>query len=311
MSAGAVCLALVLSGCSGDAADSAPDPSTTLPERTGPAVTVDACTLVGKRDVEQATGRDLRVVGRRVEDPTLPTETCLWGSEFSVGVLEVRVTPGPVAENTFEAAFGSTAGGEPTRVDDVGEAAYSRTGLTDRTLQVLAQDVVLTLEAKDDPGDPLPEDALTRIARAAVDALPAHPELAPGRDATVCSRIRRAAVAGVLGGEPELRRSHEGAHGAVMCSWSALPGNLVVTVRTSPTQVTNFRANLSPRLYTDVEGTAVESYSQTDRAGDLLMFVGETLVEVEVLPADGLPAADTPTGKAELRLARAITSVVG
>lgn len=302
--------ALLVVGCSGDAADSSGAP-TSVPERSGRAEAIDACELAGKRQVERALQRTLRVVGRRAEAPTLPTETCLWGSEFSVPVLEVQVTPGPVAADTFEAAFGPDAGGEPDRVKGLGEAAYARTGMTDRTLQVLAEGVVLTLEAKDDPGNSLPESALTTVAGAAVDALPANPQLPAGSSGAACARIKDGLIAEVLGAEPELRRMHRGGDGAALCSWSALPGNLVVTVRTNPTQVTNFRANLSPRLYTEVKGTGVETYSQNQQAGDLLMFVGESLVEVETLPAEGLPAEDTPTSESEMRLARALVRALG
>jgi hypothetical protein len=304
----AAVLAVVVSGCTAGTdtgARGSSGASTATPSRTAPAEPADACTLVSERAVDRATGRDLRVVGRAVEAPTLPTESCWWGREFSVPVLELRVTPGPVAEDTFEKAFGPAAGGEPTRVD-VGDAAWSRSGLTDRTLQVLSGGTVLTLEAKDDPGEPLPAQALPRIARVAIDDLPSHPELPDGAADTPCSAAEGPALAAVLGGEPRLRRFHDGRDDAMMCSWSALPGNLVLTVRTARTQVTNFRANLTPRLYTEVDQLDVEAYSQRERAGDLLMFVDGMLVEMEALPADGLPAATSPTSRAELRMARAL-----
>jgi len=304
---------LLAGGCSGDAEPNGPSgAATTVPERTGEPVAVDACGLVSRAAVHDAIGARLRVVGRRLEAPTLPTETCLWGREFSVPVFELRVTPGPVAEDTFEKAFGPGAGGEPERLDGLGTAAYSRTGLTDRTLQVLTDGVVLILEAKDDPGDPLPEDALAEIAATAVEALPAHPELPPGQESLPpCGRVQDRLVSAVLGGEPRLRRRHSGPRGAAMCSWAGLPGSLAVTVHTDPVQVTNFRANLTPRLYTDVPGTGAETYSQKRQAGDLLMFVDDVLVEVETLPGKGHTAADAATREAELRLARGLVAVLG
>lgn len=303
------CVALTLTaGCTGDPTDSAAEASTTLPERAGPAVPVDPCGLAPKAVVGKAMGEDLRVVGRRVEAPTLPTESCLWGTEFSVARLEVRVTPGPVAKDTFVRALGPGAGGEPERVSGLGDAAYSRSGLTDRSLHVLADGTVLSLEAKDAPGRPLPDAALQEIGAAAVESLPGNPGLADGHRTQPCARVEERRAADVLGGRPQLRRAHRSDDGATMCSWGALPGNLVVTVRTNPTQVTNFRANLSPRIYVDVDGTGVETYSQTDRAGDLLMFVSGSLIEVDALPAEGYPSEDTPTSQAELRLARVVVA---
>src|SRR3990170_4434964 len=92
-------------GCSGDDSGDA-NPSARLPERTGEAVEIDACGVIGRRAMRRAIDEPVRVVGRELDPPTLPTESCLWGREFGVALVEVQVTPGPVAQETFEAAFG-------------------------------------------------------------------------------------------------------------------------------------------------------------------------------------------------------------
>ncbi|MPZ95711.1 MAG: hypothetical protein GEU96_12570 [Propionibacteriales bacterium] len=301
-------LVSALASCSDDApGDGAGAP----PTRTGPTTPIDTCTLVSRGQVSAALGRDVEVTGRRLEAPTLPTESCLWGTEFSVAVLEVQVTPGPVAGETFDQAFGAGAGGEPTRVAGIGDAAFARTGLTSRTLQVLSHGVVLSLEAVDDPGDKLPAAALETLAKRAVTRLPANPELADTAPAGPCAQVSERAVTAALDARPELRRARAGEGGAVMCSWTALPGNVVVTVRTDPTQVTNFRANLSPRLYAPVDGAGVEAYSQKQRAGDLLLFAGEHLIDLHVLPGEGYATQDVPPSKGELALARELVKAFG
>lgn len=302
-------LVSALASCSGD--DATGDGADPPPTRTGPATPVDTCTLVSRGQVSAALGRDVEVTGRRLEAPTLPTESCLWGTEFSVAVLEVQVTPGPVAGETFDQAFGAGAGGDPMRVAGIGDAAFARTGLTSRTLQVLSRGGVLSFEAVDDPGDKLPAAALETLAKRAVTRLPANPELADKAPTGPCAQVSERAVTAALGARPELRRASAGVGGAVMCSWTALPGNVVVTVRTDPTQVTNFRANLSPRLYAPVEGTGVEAYSQKQRAGDLLLFAGTRLIDLHVLPGEGYATQDVPPSKGELALARELVKAIG
>ncbi|MDQ4085192.1 MAG: hypothetical protein M3165_05185, partial [Actinomycetota bacterium] len=88
----------------------ADDPSVQPPQRTGEIVRIDACDMVGRRAMRRAVGEPVRVVGRELDPPTLPTETCLWGREFGVALVDVQITPGPVARDTFEAAFGPAAG---------------------------------------------------------------------------------------------------------------------------------------------------------------------------------------------------------
>jgi hypothetical protein len=273
------------------------------------------CDLVGRRQLSRAIDEPVRVVGRELQPPTLPTETCQWGREFAVGLVEVQLTPGPVALDTFEAAFGASAGDDPRAVD-VGEAAYAREGLTTRTLQVFANGVVLSLEADDAPGNRLPRGALTDIADAALADLPGNPELTDPRPRRPCARVDERAVAAAMGTRVRLRSTHVAGRPAdpgspAMCSWAGLPGNVVVTVRTDPVQVTNFRANLSPRVYQRVREIPAEAWSQDNHAGDLLLFVGDTLVEVSSLPGEGFSSPDVATTPGELRLGRALVRAFG
>ena len=305
---------ITLTACTGDGSgveQSAAAP----PQRTGEVVRVDACDLVGPRQLSRTLGEPVRVVGRELDPPTLPTETCQWGREFAVALVEVQLTPGPVALETFEAAFGAAAGDDPRAVD-VGEAAYTREGLTTRTLQVFANGVVLSLEADDAPGNRLPRGALTDIADATLADLPGNPELADSRPRRPCALVDERAVAAAMGTGVRLRSAHVAGRpadpdSAAMCSWAGLPGNVVVTVRTDPVQVTNFRANLSPRVYQRVPGIPAEAWSQDNHAGDLLLFVGDALVEVTTLPGEGFSSPDVATTRGELRLGRELARTFG
>lgn len=301
------------SACSGD--EPAPDDEAAQPPtRTGEVVRIDACEVVTRRQMRRALDEPVRVVGRELDPPTLPTQTCLWGREFAVAEMEVQLTPGPVAEETFRAAFGAPAGDDPRPVK-VGEAAYAREGLTSRTLQVFDHGVVLSLEARDSPGDRLPRTALRDVARAALRHLPANPELADADPPPPCNRIDEDAVAAAMSTEARLRSGFVPARGdqdpAGMCSWAGLPGHVVVTVRTNPVQITNFRANLSPRVYERVPEVPAEAWSQNDHAGDLLIFLDDALVEVTALPGEGFSSAGVPTTRGEIRLATELVRVMG
>jgi hypothetical protein len=307
-----VCLSLA--ACTGDGSG-AEQSAAAPPQRTGEVVPVDVCDLVGRRQLSRAIDEPVRVVGRELEPPTLPTETCQWGREFAVGLVDVQLTPGPVALATFEAAFGAPAGDDPRAVD-VGEAAYAREGLTTRTLQVFANGVVLSLEADDAPGNRLPHGALTEIADAALADLPLNPELADPRPRRPCARVDERAVAAAMGTGVRLRSAQLAGQPSdpdspAMCSWAGLPGSVVVTVRTDPVQVTNFRANLSPRVYQRVREIPAEAWSQDNHAGDLLLFVGDALVEVTSLPGEGFSSPDVATTRGELRLGRALVRAFG
>jgi hypothetical protein len=85
----------------------------------------------------------------------------------------------------------------------------------------------------------------------------------------------------------------------------------VVTVRTDPVQITNFRANLSPRVYQQVRGVPAEAWSQDSYAGDLLLFLDDALVEVTTLPGEGFSSDGIPTTDGEMRLARELVRVLG
>ena len=305
-------LLLVLTACSGDE-PSADPASAPVPTRAGEVVRIDACGLVPREAMRRALGEPVRVVGRELDPPTLPTETCLWGHEFGVALVEVQVTPGPVARQTFEAAFGPAAGEDP-RPLPVGEAAYARTGLTSRSLQVFAHGVVLSLEARDSPGDRLPRRALTDVAAAVLAELPGNPALADDDPPPPCGRVAEPAVAAAMRAGVRLRSAFvegRGPGSPAMCSWTGLPGHVVVTVRTDPVQVTNFRANLSPRVYARVPGVPAEAWSQNDHAGDLLLFLDDALVEVTALPGEGFSSPGTATTAGEIRLARELVRTLG
>lgn len=305
---------LTVPACSGGG--SAPEgPAAQPPVRTGETVAVDSCELAPRRVVRRAVGQPVRVVGRELDPPTLPTQSCLWGVEFGIPLVEVQVTPGPVAVETFDAAFGPAAGDRPREVP-VGESAYARKGLTSRTLQVFAHGVVLSLEARDSPGGRLPRGALTDIAHAVLRRLPGNPELADQALPKPCRGIDETAVAAAMGTGVRLRAGHTDRGGAaagdaVMCSWAGLPGHVVVTLRTDPVQITNYRANLSPRVYARVPGVPAEAWSQDNHAGDLLIFLDGTLAEVTSLPGEGFSSPGVPTTRGELRLARALVRALG
>jgi hypothetical protein len=315
LAAALAALTLGAAGCSGGGApDDAPEPEPV--RRAGEVVPVDACDVTGGRAMRRALGEQVRVVGRQLDPPTLPTESCLWGREFGVPLVEVQLTPGPVARDTFEAAFGEAAGDDPRQVGAVGASAWARDGLTSRTLQVFENGAVLSLEARDSPGDRLPRRALVDVARTVLRRLPGNPELADSRPPPPCRRIDENVVAAAMGGaEVRLRSAHvddaAGDEGAAMCSWAGLPGHVVVTVRTDPVQITNFRANLSPRVYERVRRVPAEAWSQSSNAGDLLLFLDGALVEVTSLPGEGFSSPGVATTAGELRLARELVRTLG
>jgi hypothetical protein len=309
---------LAVPACSGGG--SAPErPAAAPPVRAGEAVPVDSRALVSRRVVRRAVGQPVRIVGRELDPPTLPTQSCLWGVEFGVPLVELQVTPGPVARQVFDAAFGPAAGDDPREVP-VGESAYAREGLTSRTLQVFGNGVVLSMEARDSPGSRLPRGALVDIANAVLRRLPRNPELVGSPLPRPCRGIDEDAVAAAMGADVRLRAGHadrggsvagDGAGDAVMCSWAGLPGHVVVTVRTNPVQITNFRANLSPRVYARVPGVPAEAWSQNNHAGDLLVFLDGALVEVTSLPGEGFSSPGVPTTPGEVRLARELVRALG
>ena len=311
----AACLLALVTACSGDGSGADVPAAQPPPSRAGDVVPIDVCDLVGTPAMQRALGEPVHVVGRELDAPTLPTETCLWGREFAVARLEVQVTPGPVAEDTFEAAFGPAAGDDPRKVS-VGESAYARTGLTTRTLQVFANGVVLSLEATDAPGDRLPRDALTRVATRVLASLPRNPGLRDARPPRSCAVVYQRAVAAAMHTRVRLRAGFAAGPRAdraspTMCSWAGLPGQVVVTVRTDPVQITNFRANLSPRVYQPVPQVPAEAWSQTTRAGDLLVFLPHAMLEVTSLPGEGFSSQSTPTTPGEVRLARDLVRTFG
>jgi len=310
-----VCVLALGTACSDGGSDHAEAESQAAPTRAGEVVPIDVCDLVGRRAMRRALGEPVRVVGRELEAPTLPTETCLWGREFAVARLELQVTPGPVAEETFEAAFGPAAGDDPRKVS-VGASAYARAGLTSRSLQVFANGVVLSLEATDAPGDRLPRDALTAVASRVLASLPGNPELQDTSPPRPCAAIDQQAVAAAMRAPVRLRAGHLAGPPAdpsspAMCSWAGLPGQVVVTVRTDPVQITNFRANLSPRVYEHVPQVPAEAWSQSNRAGDLLVFLPDAVLEVSSLPGEGFSAQNTATTPGEVRLAKELVRTLG
>jgi hypothetical protein len=309
------CLLGFVTACSGGGSDADTPETKPLPSRAGEAVPIDVCDLVGRPAMQRALHEPVRVVGRELDAPTLPTETCLWGREFAVARLELQVTPGPVAEDTFEAAFGPAAGDEPRKVS-VGEAAYAREGLTTRTLQVFANGVVLSLEATDAPGDRLPRHALTKVAQRALASLPGNPELQDTTPPRPCAGIDRRAVAAAMRTPVRLRTGFVAAPSGqgstpLMCSWAGLPGQVAVTVRTDPVQITNFRANLSPRVYQPVPRVPAEAWSQNTRAGDLLVFLPGAMLEVTSLPGEGFSSQNIATTPGEVRLAKELVRTFG
>jgi hypothetical protein len=310
-----VCVLTLGTACSGSGSDDAAPEAQAAPTRAGEVVPVDVCDLVGRQGMRRALGTPVRVVGRELEAPTLPTQTCLWGREFAVALLELQVTPGPVAQETFEAAFGPTAGDDPRKVS-VGESAYAREGLTSRSLQVFANGVVLSLEASDAPGDRLPRDALTAVAARVLASLPRNPGLQDTSPPRPCAGIDQRAVAAAMRAPVRLRDGYVAGppadtSGPAMCSWVGLPGEVVVTVRTDPVQITNFRANLSPRVYEPVPQVPAEAWSQSNRSGDLLVFLPDAVLEVSSLPGEGFSAQNTATTPGEVRLAEELVRVLG
>ena len=311
----AACLLVLLTACSGGGSEADAPQAEPPPSRAREVTPIDLCDLVGRRLMQRSLGEPVHVVGRELDAPTLPTETCLWGREFAVARLEVQVTPGPVAEETFEAAFGPAAGDEPRKVD-VGKSAYAREGLTTRTLQVFSNGVVLSLEATDAPGDRLPRDALTKVAARVLASLPGNPELQDTRPPPPCAGIDHRAVAAAMRAPVRLRAGFvagpaDDRSSPAMCSWTGLPGQVVVTVRTDPVQITNFRANLSPRVYEPVPHVPAEAWPQNNKAGDLLVFLPGKMLEVTSLPGEGFSSQGVTTTPGEVRLARELVRDLG
>jgi hypothetical protein len=72
------CLLVLVTGCSGGGSDAKLPEAEPAPSRAGEVTPIDVCDLVGRQAMGRALGERVRVVGRELDPPTLPTETCLW-----------------------------------------------------------------------------------------------------------------------------------------------------------------------------------------------------------------------------------------
>lgn len=135
---------LALAGCGGHR-DPLSGPDATPAARTSTASTVDVCKLVRPRAASRLLDRALAVVSRTVDAARQATVQCDLGERFGEPLVTVTLAPDPLALDVFDTAYGKRAGGNPTRLQELGDAAYLRTEDTHRIVHVLVHGAVLSV----------------------------------------------------------------------------------------------------------------------------------------------------------------------
>lgn len=295
-------VALVATGACSTERDPTELPGITPPAPRGRPVEVDVCSLLPTPQASELTGRELEVVGVRVEAARLETARCEFGVRFADPVLSLALTTDPVSQRVFESAYGSEAGGDPVAVKAVGVPTFLRTESNDRSMHSYADGAVLTVRTDVDSAEPVLPPVLAQLMRLAVRRLPNNPVLKELAAPTRCAGISEAAVEAALGRPPTLVQEFD-AVGAVECSWGGQPGSVVVTVRDDRRALKQVRQLVDSEPYAPVPGLR-GGFSSDDESGDLLVLDRARVFEITVVPAAGYFGPDVPTTDDEKTLAQ-------
>jgi hypothetical protein len=305
----------VVAGCGGDGErGSASDPRNVPITPRGPATGVNVCMLLSPGDTARTLGQTLRPVGLQYGPAKLATLECEFGRSLANPVISVTLAIGPISENVFNGAYGEAAGGDPVPVKKLGQAAVIRTEAAQQSVHVLVHGSILTLTATIDAAKPLRRSQLLDLTTAALNRLPTNPVLASTSPGDRCSHVPVRAVAAAIGAEPTLSSEFVVPDQGVTCSWSALPGAVVVTVFTSAGVVAQYQHLAARPDYQRVVlggmRPGVDIVSRADRAGDLLIVTGQSAVVVTVEPTAGFSGPGITTTPGERALATAIATTL-
>jgi hypothetical protein len=311
--AGAVATTL-LAACSGSST-ALTDPHDLPPKRNGPPTDVAVCDLVPITQVSEALGRPLSVVGLEYGPSRVPTFRCLLGDEFGVPQLTVELATGPVPVpwNVFLSAYGDHAGGDPKPIQRLGALAFLRNEMDESSLHVFVRGAIVSLRLVRDPARPVSRRGLLDIARLVVERLPRDPRLAGTSAGSRCSNVSSRLVGAVIGIEPSRAVGDEAADGSVTCSWASFPGSVDVTVIRDSARVADYRQTIDMASYVSVRGVGrgVTALSSTNRAGDLVLFRGDSsMALVSCVPSAGYPDGLAVTTPDEVALARQVATAL-
>jgi hypothetical protein len=290
-----------------DPADAVPSP------RAGNRTPVDVCQLVPAAEVSELLGRQVSVVEAEYLSATLPTYRCGLGPTFPRANVTVSLAPGPVAIAVFDEAYGEPAGGDPERVEKLGDRAYLRNEAEARSLAVLSRGAIVQLMATGNAAEAIRPRQLIAMTRAAVQRLPSNPVLGVAPTGVPCTAVPVGDVEAALGSPAELATALVRADGSVVCSWAGLPGSVTATVHDS--QADHAAAERRRRNGDGVPVRGLDkgrAWSASDQPGDLEILVGATtVIRIDVIPAAGWASDDIATTKPEIRLATAVVDKLG
>ncbi len=302
---------VVVTGCGGHPTPLS-GPGATPAARTSLATIVDVCGLVSPAKASRLLERELVVVGRTVGASRSPSVECELGARFGEALVTVTLAPDPVALDVFNSAYGNRAGGNPTRVQDLGDAAFVRTEDTLRVLHVFVHGAVLSVSVVHgtESEETFGQGQLTRLTRAATDALPENPAIESSTAPRTCRAIDATVLAQTLGRSPTLDAGLELGNGSLICSWSGQPGSVTLSLSNDSEEVARFLDQHPLDQDIAVQGVLPAgeglAYSSPRQAGDLVVLVGrDRLMTLQVIPAAGYAAASIDTSDGERAVAKA------
>ncbi|MBA2772904.1 MAG: hypothetical protein H0U36_02510, partial [Nocardioidaceae bacterium] len=120
-------------------------PGITPPAPRGRTVAVDVCDLLPPAAASDIVGRQLQVVGRRVEPSRLETLRCDLGQRFAEPMVTVELTTDPVALAVFESAYGDAAGGDPQPLSRMHSTSVIRTEGDQQSIHSFVRGAVISV----------------------------------------------------------------------------------------------------------------------------------------------------------------------
>ncbi len=284
--------------------------------RAGPLTRVDPCDLLPAATASRLLDLPVQVVGIEVGPASLPTLVCDLGQEFAEPVVSVSFTPEPIAPDVFDDAFGNSAGGDPLRVEGLGDQAFLRTEADVRSLHVFVRGAVLSVRSSLAPltsRQPVRQPELISLAEAATANVPVNPGLATASDP--CPNVSSDDVGAALGRPPTMATQWKMADGSAMCSWGGRPGAATVEIIHGQQSIRDYHRTHDLADYVELgnlgTGSDIKAFSSIDLAGDLVITTpDQTLVLIMVVASAGYSDPSIETTDGERQLAKAILANV-
>lgn len=306
-------LTLGLTGCTSPRAP-AELPGITPPAPRGRTVPVDVCDLLPPSTASDVVGRQLQVVGRRVEPTRLKTLRCDLGQRFAEPLVTVGLTTDPVALAVFESAYGDTAGGDPQPLPRMRSSSVLRTEGDEQSIHSFVRGAVISVRTNLSLVQPIQRRQLIELSRLAIRNLPDNPVLAELNELRRCRVVSRAAVEDAIGRPVTLRQEVDLGR-AVECSWGAQPGSLVASMTADRQTFERWRETVTTDgQYAEVSGISgadgLTAYSSDESSGDLVVLAAPRVYRFTLVPAAGFSGSDIPTTPEEKALAtEAVTTL--